>query len=186
VGPACTEILQGTGFVVADDLVLTNAHVIAGSSPRVEWDGHTFDATPVLFNEDLDVAVLRVDGLDAPALTLLADEVERGDGGAVLGYPAGEYVELRAGVRRALDAIGRDIYSEDEVRRRIYELQVRVRPGNSGGPFVLPGRVAAGLIFGASSTQGDIGYAIASPRLIPIVERAAARADAVGTGRCVR
>jgi S1-C subfamily serine protease len=184
-GPACDRILQGTGFVVANDLVLTNAHVIAGSSPRVEWDGRTFDAVPVLFNRDLDAAVLRVDGLDAPALTLLPNEVGRGTGGAVLGYPHGRYTELRAAARRALDAVGRDIYSEDQVRRRIYELQVTVRPGNSGGPFVLPGRKVAGLIFGASVTNEDLGYALTSPELIPLVDRAAARTDPVGTGHCV-
>ena len=184
-GPACDRILQGTGFVVANDLVLTNAHVIAGSSPRVEWEGRTFDAVPVLFDPDLDAAVLRVDGLDAPALTLLPNEVGRGTGGAVLGYPHGRYTELRAAARRALDAVGRDIYSEDQVRRRIYELQVTVRPGNSGGPFVLPGGKVAGLIFGASVTNEDLGYALTSPELIPFVDRAAIRTDPVGTGHCV-
>ncbi|MGH7541065.1 MAG: trypsin-like peptidase domain-containing protein, partial [Gemmatimonadota bacterium] len=164
-------------------LVLTNAHVVAGGDPRVEWNGQTLEATPVLFHDDLDVAVLRVDGLAAPPLALLRQEVDRGDGGAVLGFPGGRYVEQPAGVRRALDATGRDIYAEDEVHRRIYELQVRVHPGNSGGPFVLPGGVAAGMIFGASTTQRDLGYAITSPRLIPLVERAA-RAGEVGTGRC--
>ena len=88
-GPACDTILQGTGVVVEDDLVLTNAHVIAGSRPRVEWDGQVFDAVPLVFDEDLDAAVLRVEGLDAPALTLLAGEVARGTGGAVIGYPHG-------------------------------------------------------------------------------------------------
>lgn len=185
-GPACDRILQGTGFVVEDDLVLTNAHVIAGSSPRVEWEGRTFAAVPVVFDRDLDAAVLRVDGLDAPALTLLAQEVDRGAGGAVLGYPHGRYRELRAAARRALDAVGRDIYSEDQVRRRIYELQVTVKPGNSGGPFVLPGGKVAGLIFGASVTNEELGYALTSPELIPLVDRAAVRTDAVGTGRCVR
>jgi S1-C subfamily serine protease len=185
-GPACDRILQGTGVVVEDDLVLTNAHVIAGGSPRVEWDGQTFDAVPVLFNEDLDAAVLRVDGLDAPALTLLDEEVARGTGGAVIGYPHGRYTELRAAARRALDAVGRDIYSEEEARRRIYELQVSVRPGNSGGPFVIPGGQMAGLIFGASVTNEDLGYALTSPRLIPLVDRAGGRTDEVGTGRCVR
>jgi S1-C subfamily serine protease len=185
-GPACDRILQGTGFVVADDLVLTNAHVIAGSSPRVEWDGRTFDAVPVLVDDDLDAAVLRVDGLDAPALTLLRAEVARGTGGAVVGFPHGGYVEHRAATRRALKAVGRDIYSEDEVRRRIYELQVTVEPGNSGGPFALPGGRVAGLIFGASVANENLGYAIASPRLIPLVDRAAARTNPVGTGRCVR
>jgi hypothetical protein len=82
--------------------------------------------------------------------------------------------------------VGRDIYSEDGVRRRIYELQVTVRPGNSGGPFALPGGRVAGLIFGASVTHEDLGYALASPRLIPLVERAEGQRDAVGTGRCVR
>lgn len=185
-GPACDDILQGTGFVVADDLVLTNAHVIAGGSPRVEWQGQTFDAVPVLFDDDLDAAVLRVDGLDAPALTLLPREVGRGTGGAVLGFPHGRYTEVRAAARRALDAVGRDIYSEDEVHRRIYELQATVMPGSSGGPFTLPGGRVAGLIFGASATNGHLGYALTSPRLIPLVERAAGRGDPVGTGRCVR
>jgi uncharacterized membrane protein required for colicin V production len=185
-GPACDRILQGTGVVVEDDLVLTNAHVIAGSSPRVEWEGQVFDAVPVLFNEDLDAAVLRVDGLDAAPLTLLDEEVARGAGGAVIGYPHGRYTELRAAARRALDAVGRDIYSEDEVRRRIYELQVSVRPGNSGGPFVVPGGKMAGLIFGASVTNEDLGYALTSPGLILLVDRAEARTDEVGTGRCVR
>jgi S1-C subfamily serine protease len=152
----------------------------------VEWEGQTFDAVPVLFNDELDAAVLRVDGLDAPALTLVAGEVARGTGGAVLGYPHGRYTEQAAAARRALDAVGRDIYSEDEVRRRIYELQVTVRPGNSGGPFALPGGRVAGLIFGASVTNGELGYAITSPRLIPLVERAEGRGDPVGTGRCVR
>jgi len=185
-GPACDRILQGTGVVVEDDLVLTNAHVIAGSSPRVEWDGQVFDAVPVLFDEELDAAVLRVNGLDAPALTLLTEEVARGTGGAVLGYPHGRYQELRAAVRRALDAVGRDIYSEDEARRRIYELQATVNPGNSGGPFVVPGGRIAALVFGASVTNQDLGYALTSPRLIPLVARAAGRTAEVRTGRCVR
>jgi S1-C subfamily serine protease len=185
-GPACDGILQGTGVVVEDDLVLTNAHVIAGGSPRVEWDRRTFAAVPVVFDRDMDAAILRVDGLDAPPLTHMPREVDRGTGGAVLGYPHGRYTELGAAARRALDAVGRDIYSEGQVRRRIYELQVTVRPGNSGGPFVLTGGKVAGLIFGASVTNEDLGYALTSPELIPLVDRAADRTDPVGTGRCVR
>jgi S1-C subfamily serine protease len=185
-GPACGEILQGTGFIVAPDLVLTNAHVIAGSTPRVEWEGRTFDATPLAVDDDLDAAVLRVDGLDARPLTLLAHEVPRGAGGAVLGYPSGTFHASRAAVRRALNAVGRDIYSEDEVHRRIYELQVRVRPGNSGGPFVLPNGNVAGLIFGASVTHEGIGYALASPRLLQLVRSAETRTEPVATGRCIR
>ena len=182
-GPACDRILQGTGIVVAEDLVLTNAHVIAGGSPRVEWNGRTFDAVPVLMDRDLDAAILRVDDLDAAPMRLLPREVPRGAGGAIVGYPHGRYAELPAAVRRALDAVGRDIDGEGEVRRRIYELQATVQPGNSGGPFALPGGRVAGMVFGASVADDAVSYALTSPRLIPLVERAA-RADQVGTGRC--
>lgn len=182
-GPACGRILQGTGFVVADDLVLTNAHVIAGSSPRVEWDGLTFDAVPVLVDRDLDAAVLRVNDLDASALRLLPGEVPRGTGGAVVGFPHGRYTELGAAVRRPLDAVGRDIDGEDDVHRRTYELQATVQPGSSGGPFALPGGRVAGMVFGASVTDDAISYALTSPRLIPLVEQAV-DAGPVGTGRC--
>jgi S1-C subfamily serine protease len=182
-GPACDRILQGTGFTVADDLVLTNAHVVAGGSPRVEWNELTFDAVPVLVDRNLDAAILRVDGLDAPALRLLPREVPRGAGGAVVGFPHGRYAELPAAVRRALDAVGRDIDGDDEVRRRIYELQATVQPGNSGGPFALPGGRVAGMVFGASVADDAVSYAIASPQLIPLVARAVS-AGPVDTGRC--
>jgi S1-C subfamily serine protease len=182
-GPACDRILQGTGTVVDDGLVLTNAHVVAGSAPTVEWDGTVYDAEAVLFDEDHDVAVLRVDELDAPALSLVPDELARGDGGAVLGYPSATYIEQPAGVRRALTAVGRDIYGDGHVERRIYELQVVVRPGNSGGPFVLPGGRLAGIVFGAAAAEEDVGYALTSPSLIPLVEDAA-RSGEVGTGPC--
>ena len=184
-GPACDQIVQGSGIVIGDDLVITNAHVVAGGHPRVEYAGQTFSAVPVVFDQDLDAAVLRVEDLGAPALTLLPNEVERGAGGAVVGFPHGVYTELRAAVRRAMDAVGRDIYSEDEIRRRIYELQAPVRAGASGGPFVLPDGSVAGMIFGASLADHDIGYAITSPSLLPLVERAEDRTQPVDTGRCL-
>jgi len=111
--------------------------------------------------------------------------VDRGAGGAVVGFPHGRYVELGAAARRALDARGRDIYGDDEAVRRIYELQVHVEPGNSGGPFVLPDGEVAGLIFGASVSNDDLGYAIISPTLVPIVSDAEHLTRPVDTGPCI-
>jgi S1-C subfamily serine protease len=182
-GPACDRIVQGTGFVVGPGLVLTNAHVVAGGTPRVEWNGRSYDAVAVHFDEDLDAAILRVAGLDAPPLTLLPFELRRGAAGAVLGFPEGGYSEQPAAVRRAFEVTGRDIYGRGGVRRRIYELQATVRSGSSGSPFVLDDGRVAGMVFGASASDPGLGYAVTSPRLIPIVDDAA-RADEVGTGRC--
>src|SRR4029453_4298068 len=93
--------------------------------------------------------------------------------------------EVGAAFRGAMDAVGRDIYSQEEVRRRIYEPQATVHAGSSGGPFVLPDGSVAGIIFGASLADHDLGYAITSPSLLPLVERAEDRTQAGDTGRCL-
>ena len=189
VGQACDRIQEGSGFVVDDNHVVTNAHVVAGvQNPEVQLQaGGEFPARTVLFDDDLDLAVLRLDESPAPSLTFVPEAVERGTSGAVLGYPGGG--DLRgeeAAVRRELPAIGRDIYSEDTVRRNIYELQSRVEPGNSGGPFVtVDGRVA-GVIFAAATTNQNIGYALTSQEVIPRVRQAVESDGAVSTGPCIR
>lgn len=186
LGTGCGGTIEGSGFVVSADLIVTNAHVVAGTSPVVRLGERQLDATPVLFDPEVDLAVLRVDGLDAPALPLELDLAPRGTGGAVLGYPGGGSLTARgAAVRRALPAVGRDIYGSGRIRRELYELQTVVRPGNSGGPFVLGDGDAAGVVFAASTTDERLGYAIASTELRPLLREAERRATEVATGRCV-
>ena len=189
VGEACGRIQEGSGFVVAGGDVVTNAHVVAGvTAPEVQLqDGGSFAATPVLFDPDLDLAVLRPSDPVADAVGFTGGAIERGAEGAVLGYPGGgDLTGERAAVRRTLPAVGRDIYGERTVRRTIHELQARVAPGNSGGPFVtVDGRVA-GVVFAASTTTEGVGYALTAEEVIPRVERAAASRGAVATGPCIR
>jgi S1-C subfamily serine protease len=190
VGTACGETLSGTGFVVSTDYVLTNAHVVAGvNSPQVqERDGSSQPSTAVLFDPRKDLAVLRVGASPGPPLHLLASLVDRGTGGAAVGYPGGGGLSgERAAVRQALNANGRDIYGRHETERQVYELQARIEPGDSGGPFVLPSGSVAGVVFAASTTDARIGYAIASTDVIPDVQRALSRTTGtVSTGPCVR
>jgi S1-C subfamily serine protease len=188
VGGACDEILSGSGFVAARHYVITNAHVVAGvRSPHVEGEGGSFAATVVLFDPRTDIAVLHVPGFEARVLRLDPDEVDRGAQGAVIGHPGGgALVALPAGVRRTMDALGRDIYGESVVQRRIYELQAVVRPGDSGGPFVLKNGQVAGVVFAASTTDPHIGYALTSPNVLDLLARADHRTAAVSTGSCAR
>ena len=189
VGTACDELLTGSGFVVSGDHVVTNAHVVAGvSAPQVqEQDGTSQSATTVLFDARADLAVLHVESSVGQPLPLLSGQVGRGTGGATLGYPAGgDLTGARAAVRRPIDAVGHDIYGEGEVERQVYELQTKVEPGDSGGPFVLPDGSVAGVVFAASTTDPSVGYAIASTDVIPDVRRAAGRNRPVSTGQCVR
>ena len=115
----------------------------------------------MLFDPKLDVAILRVEHDLGPVLNLLGHEVERGAKGAVIGYPEnGPLTFGKAAVRSVIPNKRPDIYGKGEVSRRVYELQAVIRPGNSGGPFVLVDGDVAGIVFAASTTNDNIGYAL--------------------------
>lgn len=188
VGSGCFRgfVSQGSGFVVGDDLVITNAHVLAGTTRQwVPMDEQDLAATVVGFDPDLDVALLRVPGLGLPPLPLLAGEARRGDMGAVLGHPDGGPLAVgAAAVREVAEPIGRDIYRQDLVSRRVYELQASIHQGNSGGPFVLESGLVAGIVFASSAEVADLGYAIVTSEFRPMVASAATATRRVGTGEC--
>ncbi|MBI4260788.1 MAG: MarP family serine protease [Actinobacteria bacterium] len=189
VGRACDRIQEGSGFVAAEGYVVTNAHVVAGMDRPEVLDpaGGSQAATVVLFDPDLDLAILSVARTPGPVLSLQDGVVDRGATGVVIGYPQGGGLDWeRAAVRRTLSAVGYDIYGRDKVVREIYELQAVVRPGNSGGPFVEPDGDVAGVVFAASTTDRDVGYALTSDQVQPIVDEATGRTGAVDTGPCLR
>ncbi|MEO8476281.1 MAG: MarP family serine protease [Actinomycetota bacterium] len=177
---------QGSGFVVQNGFVLTNAHVVAGTTEQwIRAGGRDHRATVIGFDPELDVAVLHVPSLSAPPLTLLDGELGRGDGGAVLGFPGGgPLTGGGAAVRQIIDPVGHDIYGGGEVARRLYELQAEVAPGNSGGPFVLQSGKVAGLVFANSVVEDHVGYAIVSGEFAPLVARWITRDAPASAGAC--
>jgi S1-C subfamily serine protease len=188
IGEACGRIQEGSAFVVADGFVVTNAHVVAGvDDPSVDSPGlGSSDASTVLFDPDLDLAVLRVEGPTGPVLVLETESIDRGARGAVLGYPGGGPLDARrAAVRRTIEAIGRDIYGHGEVERLVLELQTVVRPGNSGGPFVLADGRVGGVVFAASSSDDEVGYAIAGGEVQEAVGDALVADGEAPTGPCI-
>ena len=189
-GQACGHVQEGSGFVADDGYVVTNAHVVAGvDDPIVQAGGAPGQhATTVLFDPDLDLAVLFVREPAGRVLRLAGEGAERGDAGAVLGYPGGgPLTSSRAAVLRPIQGVvGHDIYGTGEAVRSVLELQVEVRPGNSGGPFVLSDGTVAGVVFAASSNEDDVGYAIAAEDVRPRLVDAVGATSEVGTGPCIR
>jgi hypothetical protein len=186
--PACGGTQLGSGWIAAPDTVVTNAHVVSGGDSvtlrDVEGD---HPGTVVLFDSKTDVAVIHVDGLDGPPLDLVLDEQERGTTGASLGYPGtrdGRLEIKRAAIQAQYTATGKDIYGQADATRDVYELRDRVRQGDSGGPFVLSNGDVAGVVFAASTTDGDIGYALTAAEVQDEVQRGSNRTAAVSTGRC--
>jgi S1-C subfamily serine protease len=183
---ACGGTLSGSGFVAAPGLVMTNAHVVAGVDHPFVVDGPSRrPATTVVFDPDVDVAVLRVGGLSPPPLPLVAGTVKPGAVGAVIGYPGGGPLDVEpAAVLARFEAIGRDIYSRRVIARQVFQLRSRIRPGNSGGPLVDTAGTVVGVVFSRSTFRPDIGFALTAPEVAEHLRRAEAAAQPVATGDC--
>jgi S1-C subfamily serine protease len=186
IGDGCGQIQEGSGFVVAPGLVVTNAHVVAGIAHPMVMAGTVLHPTTVLlFDPSYDLAVMRVNGLGEAPLTLDPNQVSRGAQAAVLGFPGGGAFDVKAaGVMAVFEAEGRDIYGQGLTVRSVYEIQAVVRPGNSGGPLVEPDGQVIGVVFSRSTTNGDIGYALTSPGVLSRVRQAEGRSTPVGTQGC--
>lgn len=176
VGDACGLGIEGSGWVAAPGLVVTNAHVVAGvSAPRVDRnDGVLLDAQVVSFDKLNDIAVLRVRGLTARPLAL-ADPAA-GTAGGLLGYPAnGPYHETAVRVGRVLPIIGRDAYGHFPTNRLVTTIRGTIRSGNSGGPVVdARGRVITTVFAQRAGTAA--GYGVPTRFVRSALARAGTRA----------
>lgn len=185
----CGYSSVGTGFAVAPGYVVTNAHVVAGASVggvRVNAGGRVLDAVPVLFDPKLDVALLRVAGLRAVALSFASKDPGRGALGATLGYPGGGPLTiLPAAVAGRYPAIGHDIYGQNQVRRQILELRAAIDRGDSGGPLILEDGTVGGVVFAEARTSPDVGYALSATEVAHRIEPGIGLTAVVGTGSCV-
>jgi S1-C subfamily serine protease len=183
LGTACGLGVEGSGWVASPGLVVTNAHVLAGEDDTsvTTVDGASLDATPVHYDPDNDLALLRIDP-SVPAMEM-APEPRRGTGGAVLGYPEnGPYALSPARLGDASDAAGEDAYGNGPIQRSIAFLRGSVRSGNSGGPLVdSRGRVLA-TVFAATTSGPPGGFAI--PNEVVVSALAGPTSAAVDTGPC--
>lgn len=185
---ACGFTLTGTGFVVQRGYVVTNAHVVAGGHGIVVTaGGASHEATTVLFDPELDIAVLLVPDLNAPPLRLSTTVASRGTIGAALGHPlGGPLTIIPAAVTRDYQAVGTDLYGRSGIVRSVLELQAAIRRGDSGGPFVLADGTVGGVVFAEARTAANVGYALSAPAVAADVAPAIGRSQPVDTGPCIQ
>jgi S1-C subfamily serine protease len=185
---ACSSLVTGTGALIAPEYLVTNAHVIAGASTiQATIGGASLDAIPVLFDPELDVAVLYVPHLEGRTLRFAISDPLRGVRGAALGYAGGgSLVVLPAAVAGDYPATGRDIYDHGRITRNILELRAGVEPGDSGGPFILEDGTIGGIVFAESRTDPGVGYALTPTSVAVRVAPALGRTGAVAVGDCLR
>jgi S1-C subfamily serine protease len=184
---ACGRGSSGTGFVIAEDRVVTNAHVVAGvDTPIVELPGVTArEGRVVYFDPVDDLAVIAVDDLGAAVLPF-SPTLAAGDAAVVQGYPyGGPFTMVSAGVQSVGTATVPDVYDRSWNPREIYALQATVRPGNSGGPLLTADGAVAGVVFARAENDEDLGYAMTMAELTPVAARAPSLRDTVSSGSCV-
>ena len=182
----CDRTVQGSGFPVSAEHVMTNAHVVAGvAKPTVTAPGgKVYDATVVLYDPDRDIAVLYVPGLPLTALPV-AGGVGTAVQGVVAGYPGGNPLKVApARVRDRVPVRGPDIYHRHQVTREIYSLNTVVRPGNSGGPFLAQDGSVLGIVFAESLEDPNTGYAVTAGEFASDLETGGRARAQVSTGAC--
>ncbi len=181
----CGSGVEGTGFLYAPGKLMTNAHVVAGvTEPTVRVGDESLDGTVVYYNPDVDVAVIDVPDLEGPTIRFdLAGK--QGQAGAVLGFPQdGPFNAQPARIRSDQRLRSPDIYGNGTVTRHVFSLRGLIRPGNSGGPVVSTAGRVLGVVFAASVSDNETGYALTADQ----VRRAAAvgldSEQKVSSGNC--
>nr|NLI51175.1 MarP family serine protease [Propionibacterium sp.] len=187
VATQCGRMQEGSGWVVAPERIVTNAHVVAGGESvtvQVRGVGVRSSATVVTFDPALDLAVLAVPGLPAAPLAR-AGAQPPGTTLVAAGFPLdGPYEATPMTVRGTLNAEGDDIYGRSGVTREIYALYGDVQPGNSGGPLLtVEGRVA-GTVFAKSVADPTTGYALTDAASDAVLDAAASDSTPASTGAC--
>ena len=190
-GEACRRIQEGSGFAVATDLIVTNAHVVAGER-RTEVllpTGRVAGAVVIGFDSNRDLALLRVSGLGeaplplSPAARTSVSMI--GTKGAVFGHPGGEDA-LRispALVRDDVKAIGRDLYDAHDTERDVFILASNLMPGDSGGALVDQGGTVIGVAFAIAPDRPGTSYALTAKEIRTIL--GSSSSGPVGTGPCL-
>jgi S1-C subfamily serine protease len=187
-GRACDTIQQGSGFVAANGLILTNAHVVAGerfTTVIVPSQGR-LDALVVAFDPARDLAVLRVPGLAVAPLAIVDAQIDVT--GGVFGYPGGgPEQQAPARVAQRIIAQGNDIYRSSPTRRDVLVLAAKLFPGNSGGPFIDAKGQVAGVAFAVDPGAASTAYALATDEVNVVLRpvEAAGGGQLVDTGNCL-
>jgi S1-C subfamily serine protease len=180
----CGDGIEGSGFLYSPHRLMTNAHVVAGvGNPKVRVGTRDVSAKVVYYNPDIDIAILDVD-IDGPTVKF-DDTGKEKQPAVVLGYPNdGPFDAQPARIRAQRNLRSPDIYGRGTVTREVFSVRGKVRPGNSGGPLVSRDGKVLGVIFAASVSDKDTGYALTADQVASAAAKGLSASDEVSTGNC--
>jgi len=180
----CGDGIEGSGFLYSPHRLMTNAHVVAGvTDPQVRVGTRSVPATVVYYNSDVDVAVLDVN-IDGPVIHFDHSGTAK-EASVILGYPNdGPFDAQPARIRAQQRLRSPDIYGRGTVTRDVFSLRGLVRPGNSGGPLVSRSGSVLGVIFAASVSDKQTGYALTADQVAQAAARGLSATGRTSSGNC--
>lgn len=183
----CRRLLQGSGFALGPDIVMTNAHVVAGTDQvKLDTVDGMVDGYVTYYNPQQDIALIKVEGHTFNPLQWDSTGGEQGESAIVLGFPqGGPFKASPARIRDRFTVSGPNIYADNRVEREAYSLRGTVVQGNSGGPLIDEQGQVLGLVFGADVNQEETGYALTRDEVMGHVGDINKWQQPVGTGACV-
>lgn len=184
----CNAIVTGSGFAVTSELVMTNAHVVAGVDQlmvRVRPGSASKRAEVVYFDPRSDIALVRLTGLVVPPVRLALGQMQPGQTGVVAGFPRGERFEAEPiRIRARVDARGKSIYGDFGVERDVYVMRGSVQQGNSGGPLVDDFGDVHGMVFATGLDERNTAYALSVDEIRRALDQAGSATEPVSSGSC--
>jgi S1-C subfamily serine protease len=189
---ACNRLVTGTGWVAGAGIVVTNAHVVAGSQRSFLAGGPRYAgaaSTVTAFDPVNDIAVLVLDqgqSVQLPPILPITPRVQHGEPGAVIGFPlGGEQTVEPARIDRVASYDVEPLGGGPVTSAEILAFRAKVRPGNSGGPLVAEDGSVLGLVVAkALGQRTEAAYGVPSRDLLRAVAQGSARQPA-STGRCL-
>jgi S1-C subfamily serine protease len=184
---SCNRSIEGSGFVYAPQHIMTNAHVVAGVTQGLTVttpSGVPYHAQVVLYDPQVDIAVLYVPGLNLSPLQF-SEQAQPGSSAVVAGYPLDHAFTAKAArIGGTQNAVGPDIYQTGQVNRQIFEIRAQVQPGNSGGPLLSPSGSVYGVVFAAAVDTPDTGFALTAAEVAADARVGATQTHQTSTQGC--
>jgi S1-C subfamily serine protease len=189
IAESCSAAMVGTGFIIANERVITNAHVVAGvRDPVVTLSNNStqLGGKVIAIDREKDVAIIFVPGLTGEKLTFIGP-VTPNEIGFVVGYPNGGNLRTSSvSVSAEFESLGVDIDGNREARRDVIVFGGDVRPGNSGGPLLNNQGQVLGMVFAADEQDKKTGYALAPSEVAKIVSETSLETNEIETGACAK
>lgn len=177
---------SGTGFIIGERLIITNAHVVAHHTCvqiRKHGMSDKVTATVLAIAHDSDLAILTVDDEEFWEDTVqlpIGDMPHIRQHVTVIGYPmGGDTICVTEGVISRIDY---DSYSHSSRPNLVAQVDAAINPGNSGGPALSEDGAVIGVAFQGMDAGDGIGYIIPSPILMHVLEDFSKNGRITGTG----